>query len=307
VVAITFLALAATQARGDGGEADRLFEEGRTLAKAGDYAGACDRFGKSFAVDHAPGTALNIGDCQEHLGHLREAWQAFSSAANEFELSNETARAKFARDRATAIAAKLVEVVIVVGEPTLPGLAISVAGHEVTPAASITDHAEPGTITITATAPGHAPFTTSSPAVAGSRIGVSIPRELGIAAPVPAPAVSEDLHHSRVRLAYWLGGGGAAFGVTALAFSLVGKSHWSDAADGAHCTRVSSGVMCDSIGSTQIREAQHLADLGTGFAIGAGAFIATAAIIYVTAPPERVTVAPTASAQGAGVVMFGSF
>ena len=306
---ITSVLLAAARLAGADGpsEADRLFDEGRTLAKAGDYAGACDRFEKSFAVDHAPGTELNIGDCHEHLGHLRAAWQAFSSAADEFERSGEAARAKFARDRATTLASKLAEIEVTVADPTLAGLTISIAGRDVKPEATIHDHVEPGTITITAAAPGRPPFTTSSQVVAGARLAVAIPSALGAAVEVPAVSTAGDPHRSRVHVAYWLGGGGAALGVTALAFSLVGKSHWNDAADGPHCSRISGGVMCDSTGSAQIRDAQHLADLGTGFAIGAGVFAVTAAVVYFTAPPERITVAPTASSQGAGVTLIGSF
>jgi hypothetical protein len=63
---------------------------------------------------------------------------------------------------------------------------------------------------------------------------------------------------------------------------------------------VSGGVACDSVGSTDIHDAQRLADIGTGFFVGAGALVATAAIVYFTAPSETVVVTPVATAQSVG-------
>lgn len=52
-------------------DADRLFEEGRGLAKDGKYSEACARFTKSFEIEHVLGTELNLADCEEKLRHLR--------------------------------------------------------------------------------------------------------------------------------------------------------------------------------------------------------------------------------------------
>jgi hypothetical protein len=43
------------------------------------------------------------------------------------------------------------------------------------------------------------------------------------------------------------------------------------------------------------------------FAIGSAALLGSAAIIYLTAPREQIYVRPTASSQGAGLVLGGSF
>lgn len=302
MVVLTFALLVSSSAGAQADDADTLFEEGRTLAKAGDYAGACDRFMRSFAIDHAPGTELNMGDCQEHLGHARQAWQLYVAAAEEFDRKGETARAKFARDRADAVASKLAEVVLQVAEPELPGLSISIAGHDVKPAAEIRDRVEPGAIVVTALAPGHPTFTTTSDAVAGAHVVVKIPAF----SETPAPIASHR-RRARIHLAYGIAAGGGASAAAALTFSLVGRSHWNSAADGPHCTRVTGGIMCDSIGTTQIHDAQYLADIGTGFLIGAGALIATAAIVYFTAPTETTLVTPVATGQGVGLELTARF
>ena len=83
-------------------EADRLFEEGRALAKKGDHERACPLFAKSLALDHSIGTQLNLADCHEQLGRLREAWLLFTSAATESARSADAKRTAFARQRCTS-------------------------------------------------------------------------------------------------------------------------------------------------------------------------------------------------------------
>jgi hypothetical protein len=304
VVVLTFaLLLVPSSAGAQPDDADTLFEEGRTLAKAGDYAGACDRFMRSFAIDHAPGTELNMGDCQEHLGHARQAWQLYVAAAEEFDRKGEPARAKFARDRADAVASKLAEMIIQVADPDLPGLSIAIAGHDAKPAAEIHDRVEPGAVVVTALAPGHPPFTTTLQAVAGARVVVKIPAF----SETHALPIASNRRRARIHLAYGFMAGGGASAAAALTFSLVGRSHWNSAADGPHCTHVSGGIMCDSVGTTQIHDAQYLADIGTGFFVGAGVLAATAAIIYFTAPTESTVVTPVATAQGVGLELTARF
>src|ERR1043165_6688710 len=66
-------------------DADRLFEEGRALAKDGRYAEACVRLGQSDAIEHTYGTAVNLGDCAEREGHPDRAWRLFDDAAHKAE------------------------------------------------------------------------------------------------------------------------------------------------------------------------------------------------------------------------------
>ena len=102
------LATLATVARADGDKerAARLFEEARALVKQGQYDAACPVFDSSYQLDPAIGTELNLGDCYEHLNKLEFARKLYDAAAREHPTDK---RAKFARERADAIARQIVD------------------------------------------------------------------------------------------------------------------------------------------------------------------------------------------------------
>src|SRR5687768_2817074 len=62
-------------------EASAIFQEGRELARQGRVAEACQLFAKSYELDPALGTALNLADCLERQGQLRRAWELFDVVA----------------------------------------------------------------------------------------------------------------------------------------------------------------------------------------------------------------------------------
>ncbi len=297
----------ASPARADGPtEADRLFDEGRALAKAGKFAEACEQFARSFQLDHAVGTELNLGDCNEQLGHLRAAWHYFDEAAQEFERTGNAARAKFARGRADTVAERLVEVIVRVAEPRREGLEITIGGHAAQPAAEIRDRVEPGAIEVTAHAPGTSPFAKTERGSAGGSITVDIPALAPANATTPV-AATDSRRRPRVRLALVLGGAAGASAITGLALGLLGRSDYNSAADGSHCMHITGGVTCDSTGTEQLHSAQRLADIGTGFALASAVLAGAAAIVYFTAPTDAVVVSPTANGQGVGLAAFGRF
>jgi hypothetical protein len=288
-------------------EGKRLFEEGRTLAKQGDFVAACDRFTRSLELDpQALGTELNLADCNERQGHLRKAWQMFTTAATEAGEAKDD-RAGYARDRATALESKLTAIVIKVASPQLAGLAITVGGLQVHVAAEIRDRIEPGSIEVVATAPGRAPYATSGKAVAGGTLSIEIPALEMRTSGTPVPVGVEIRRRSRVYMAGGLAGVALAAAVTSVAFVSIGRNVYNTTADGPHCTKpASGGVDCDDIGTVSLRHGQHLADIGTGFAIGSGAVLAVAAIVYFTAPRDRVAITPMVGGS-TGVAVVGRF
>jgi hypothetical protein len=70
-------------------EAERLFREGRPAAKAGNPRLACARFEASLRLERTVGTLINLGDCEEKLGHwtsaLSQLQQALSGLEGTFE------------------------------------------------------------------------------------------------------------------------------------------------------------------------------------------------------------------------------
>jgi hypothetical protein len=307
-IAVSLL-LAAPVARAQpepGGEADRLFEEGRALARDGKYAEACDRFARSFELDRTTGTELNLADCHEKLGHLSEAWRLFSAAADEAQRTGNSKRGAFARGRADALVAKLATVVIRVADPTRAGLAITIGGRPVPPRAEIQDRFDPGELEIVATAPGRPRFATTVEGAAGATVVVDLPASADRTG--PAQPVEQRRSRGRVRLAWGLAGAGGVAALASLGLTFVARRDYNATADGAHCMHVTGGIVCDDTGDADIRSSQRLADLGTGFAIGGGVVLAAAAVVYLTAPrTSPVTVAPTATATGVGLAVSRHF
>ncbi len=297
-------------ARADGNDADRLFEEGRALAKDHRYTEACDRFAKSLAIERTIGTELNLADCQEQLGEMREAWGLFIAAAGESEASGDTKRAEFAHMRASALEPRMTSITLKVAQPALPGLVITISGRATPPAPEIHEHTDPGTIDVIATAPNLPHFKRSETGVAGQTLVIEIPpldTSTHIVPPVTPAFVDGDRDPDRVRLAYGLGIGGAVGLVAASTLTVIARLHYDTAADSADCMRVPDGVACNATGAGKIRDAQRLANIGTGFAIGGGVLAAAALTVYLTAPREQVRVAPAVTGQSVGVILGGTF
>src|SRR5580658_9143228 len=72
------------RAQTGGQSAEELFRQGRAAAEAGDFATACDRFAASEKLEPAPGTLLNVADCEQHLDKLVSAEEHFELAASGF-------------------------------------------------------------------------------------------------------------------------------------------------------------------------------------------------------------------------------
>ena len=155
--------------------AKRLFDEGRALAEKGKHLEACVLFEKSYELEAAVGTQLNLADCAERDGKPRQAWILWSAAAEEFERMGD-ARAKFARGRADALAPQLATVIVKVARPRTRKLAITIAGREVAPARELVERVEPGVIAVSASAPCCKAFEATVTARLGKQVELAIPR-----------------------------------------------------------------------------------------------------------------------------------
>lgn len=290
-----------------------LFEQGRSLAAAGKYAEACQKFDESYALDRAPGTALNYGDCLEKLGQLRRAWQLFDAAAKDFARDND-GRAPYARTRADGVAPKLAAITVKVANPALPGLVIEI-GDQVVPAqAQIEDRFEPGDIVVTATAPGKQDFSTRANGLSGSSVIVEIPAELGagkggaVGPFISAEAERGPRDKKRVRLAFITGGVGAASFATSLILGMSAKSKYDDGLEDCPDRTPDGRPICNTEAARQVLDdAGSRANVATIFAVAGGVAITAAAVIYFTAPRESLQVAPTATADSVGVSISGAF
>jgi hypothetical protein len=322
----------ATGARADN-EADyqRLFEEGRAAIKDGKYAQACTAFSKAYALFKRPAVELNLGECAEREGKLRRAWELFTSASKGYErnrtealkklsqspgdaeakrdIDRAEAGAKLAVDLIAKVTPKLATVVISIAAPEIPGLSIRVGDRLLAPAPELVELVDAGTLAIAATASGYEPHEQTLTVTAGARISIAVPALVAAGGnnDIPQPVVrTGGRRKSRVRLAFALGGVGGASVVVASVVGLSARSQYKDAEK--NCVIGADGrPICDDANAAKIDSALDKADIATVVGIGGAVLLVGGAVLYLTAPRERITVAPLATPTTAGVSISGRF
>lgn len=176
----------------DPAAARALFDQGRELAAAGDYAGACAKFEASLALDVGIGTKYNLADCWEHVGRTASAWTLFLEVARDSRAAGQSDREAVARQRAEALAPKLSSVRIEVHSPAAEqqvlldgsGIERGAWGNELP--------LDPGEHTLSARAPGREDFTTTLRVDVASKLRVTVPALALRAAPAPEPDAEQS-------------------------------------------------------------------------------------------------------------------
>lgn len=137
----------------DATTAEVLFDEGREAVKAGDYPRACAKFRESNRLDPAPGTVLNLADCEERLGRVATAWTLYREVTQRVPASDE--RHGIALARAKALAPKLPKLTVALALGSPVGTRVLRDGVELGAAALETAlPVDPGAHTIVVEAPG---------------------------------------------------------------------------------------------------------------------------------------------------------
>ncbi|MGE3456269.1 MAG: hypothetical protein AB7O24_14250 [Kofleriaceae bacterium] len=305
VLAMTFGVVAANVAYAEpktDPKAERLFNQGRELMKQENYTAACERFSEALAIDWAPGIAANYGDCLAHLGKIRKAVTMLYEAARAYDRDNDP-RADNSRALAEATERKLVKLEITVRDPSLDGLSVTVGSEELTVARRIVERVDPGTVVVSAAAPGYTPFRASIDAEPGETVEVEIPA----LAPLPAETAIRprgSRSPGRVRWSIYTGiAGGVAVAVTGV-LGYVAHTRYDDAVE-TFCVRTDGELLCQPQGSADIASAGRYADVATVTGIAGAALVATGVVLYVTAP--RVTVSPVTSNDAIGLSIRGRF
>jgi hypothetical protein len=210
--------------------AQSLFEDGRRLMAAGDFASACPKLAESQVLDPSGGTLLNLALCHEKQGRLATAWSDFKEALSIARRDNRTDRFEVAREHLATL------------EPQVPSLTIRVArakpeqrvlldGAPVRDAAWGTPIAiDPGPHRLESSAAGHAAWTAPLELAVAERKVIVIPElaldtGLGPTAPpatdaAPTPASASERGNALGWVVLGTGvaalGVGSYFGVTAL-------------------------------------------------------------------------------------------
>lgn len=104
---VALLACAAARAQsGEMARADALFNAGKELRDAGQWADACPNFAESKRLAPGVGISLYLADCYEHIGRPSNAYQEFREAERLARERNDK-RADTAHTRALALESKL--------------------------------------------------------------------------------------------------------------------------------------------------------------------------------------------------------
>lgn len=153
-LAVVTTAIGARAQQPDANQGEKLFLEARALIRAGNYAAACPKLDVSQQLDPAPGTLMNLADCEEHVGKLlyaRRLWrdllQTLPEAGDE--------RRTHAEQRLAALE-KRIPIVVVKIAPSAPPTTIVLRDSVELPAGAIGNRlpVDPGEQRFTARAPG---------------------------------------------------------------------------------------------------------------------------------------------------------
>lgn len=321
--------------------AEALFEQGRQLMKEKKFAEACEKFAASNEAESSVGALLNLGECQTRIGRTASAWTAYRQAAALAQKDKDRRRAAFASRRADALERELSYLIVeVAGARRTDGMTISRGESEVLePLWNQRIPVDPGTYTISATAPGHLPWSAQvtvqprseggagevrvsvpalEPAPAPERAVTAEPETPGEPArspglpPAPAPRADDGgLGTGRV-VAIGSGVVGLAGIATGVVFALQSQSKNDQAYDDGHCDAMNA---CDAAGVALVEDARSAASVSyVAYGVGVAA-VAVGAVLWFTSGPAETDDANAHSARVrpalgpglAGIELIGRF
>lgn len=276
----------------------QLYDEAEALVAQQQFAAACPKYAESYRLDPQLGVLVYLAECYEQNGQLASAWGSFREA-EEMARKRGDARANHASERATLLEPRLSYLVVNVPHAAeVPALTVLRDGVPI-PRVLWSSRAavDSGTYRIEARAPGYKPWQ-KQVVLAGeaSSLSIAVPRlEAEPVAPVstaaPAHADSSSWGNSRRIAALAVGGLGLA-GVGAGGF--IGLSAQASLSDSKGLCNERN--YCTSRGAQLRESAKSKALVATvATSVGAGA-LATAAVLWFTAPKPETGSQPRAKA-----------
>jgi tetratricopeptide (TPR) repeat protein len=242
----------------DPAAADALFRDARAAMQRGDYPTACAKLEESQRLDPAPGTLLNLAECEEKRGRLATAWEDYQGALDTLGSNDE--RVALATQRAAALFPRLPKLVVRVAPGAPAAARVKRDGVELGAASLGTElPVNPGRHEIVVVAPGRRARSYGVDATEGRAASITVDvGEPDPAAAVPAEPGAGGRPRGNPTLGYVaLGVGGAALlaggvtGVLALGRARVADEH----CDAAHT--------CDPTGLDANRDGKTFSTLST--------------------------------------------
>lgn len=294
---------ALAQQGGNAASAQALFDDGKTLMKAGRYDEACPKLEESQRLDPGGGTLVALGLCYEGQGRTATAWAEWNLALSDSRSTRRADREKLAIEHIHELESKLPRVRVVV-QAKVDGLEVRRDGVPLDEALWGTAvPVDPGEHRFDARATGRTPWhAVVVVRAAASTLDVPVPAldvesapppPVETSAPVPLPRVPEvapppsavssppppppaPASNGLRPWSYVAGGVGLVALAVGSGFGLSASSSWSNAhgqCPNNRCTSesaVNEGV-----------SAGHSADVSTVLFVVGGVGIATGVVLYL--------------------------
>ncbi|HEX8795756.1 MAG TPA: hypothetical protein VF765_32625 [Polyangiaceae bacterium] len=315
----------------DKATAQALYDEGKRLMDAGQFAQACPKFADSEKLDPGVGTLLNLGVCYEKNGQTASAWATYKDAASAAANAGEAAREKYARDHAAALEPSLAKLTVAVATP-VEGLQVRRDGEAI-PTASfgLALPIDPGDHTVTASAPHYKPWSATVTVAKSATASVQIPALEPAPEPTPAPPpvappaptpgqqpqtgtpaqpqtviIYQGEPQRRGGAQRFWGIFSIATGVVAMGtgtvFGFIAKSQWNKSNNGSDNNGAPDCIndVCTQDGIQRRQDGQTIANIAQWVFVGGAVVAAGGIVLLVTAPsgyemPPRaaLTLSPT--------------
>jgi hypothetical protein len=261
----------AANAQSEGAAAAQvLFDQGREAMLRRDYDTACQRFRESEQIDPAPGTKLNLADCEEKRGRIASAWELFRAVIRELPESDE--RHGIAVSRAAALEKRLPTLVLRLAPGTPSTTRVRVGTSEIGSGSfGVPLPLDPGKHTLVIEAPGHQSRTVEVVLVGGSAQTVDVvPGTATASSRQPGPAAiqlpARERSGGTKTLGYVLGGIGLVGIAVGTVAGVIVLSKWNTNDEGCD----DAAQTCSKRAGEARQSGEAIAPISTaGFVVGA--------------------------------------
>lgn len=301
-LAISLVPCSAMADATDPAAADALFQAGRAAMKSGDYDLARAKFAESQRLDPAPGTLLNLAQCEERLGKIATAVKNYKLAADSFAASDP--RVAFARTRIAALSFRVPKLTIKL-KPGAPDGTQVVLGREERRAANLgtAQPVDPGEYVIVVSAPGRGETETTVVIKAGESRTVTVAageaaEETDEPSEKDESSLSSDERKSRLRTIGYVAGGVGVVGL--LAGTYYGLRSKSQDEKALETFNWATDTCKDQACVDWTDKSRTSAKISTVGFIGGGLLLATGIVLVIAAPSLAAPKAPKKVAVSVG-------
>lgn len=260
-------------------DADKLFKEARRLVEAGDYAHACPMFADSERLEPAPGTLLNLADCEKNVGQLISAQEHYRLAASGFP-KNDPRRA-FCAKKADDLEPRIAHMTLRLA-PGSPKDTVVKRNDAVVADLGKSERVDPGAMAIIVSAPGHVDRPYPLALKDGDTIDLTL--QVGAVQPerVEVVVTAPPTHEASASPLRPIGIAVASIGLVSLATGVITGVMAIDRASTvtAHCN-TTTNVCIDQTGYDAAQDGRVLSPLSTATIIAGGVLVAAGAVFFV--------------------------